>query len=347
MKVSKLPKANVNKFLESLQDFGEVIIPKEKQEQPGVYMFDTMTDPSEVAWEYLRTIIPPKKYLTKPKEVIFKFDSQRGFEEVIEDAEQKRVLFGLHPCDIHGIKILDVVFTHQYTDPYYTRRRNNTVIIGLSCIPDEKCFCKSMHTDYTEDGFDLALSDIGDDYLVAIGTSLGDDLVAERADLFTEVEETDRRKYLDFRKKRNQSFKLDLDIDDLPYILDLEQHSPIWDELGKRCLTCGSCSMVCPTCYCFNVYDELNLDARSGRRIKQWDACLFKDYALVAGGHNFREDRAERVKNRYYHKQFRMVEQYGKPSCVGCGRCINACPAGIDVVEVLTKVREGSYAETE
>ena len=80
MKVSKLPKANVNKFLESLQDFGEVIIPKEKQEQPGVYMFDTMTDPSEVAWEYLRTIIPPKKYLTKPKEVIFKFDSQRGAE---------------------------------------------------------------------------------------------------------------------------------------------------------------------------------------------------------------------------------------------------------------------------
>lgn len=343
MKVTKLPKKNVTEFLSSLLDFGEVIIPKEKPEQEGVYVFDVMTSPDEMAWEYLRTIIPPKKYFHKPREVMFKFDKEKGYEEIIENREKRRVLFGLHPCDIHGIKILDVVFSHQYQDPYYTARRKNTVIIGLSCIPDDKCFCKSMHTDYTEDGFDLFLSDIGEDFLVAVGTSLGDDLVAERATLFTEVEEDDRRKYLDTRKKRNESFTLSLDIDDLPYILDLEHKSPIWEELGNRCLTCGSCAMVCPTCYCFNVYDELNLDARTGKRIKQWDACLFKDYALVAGGHNFRETRADRVKNRYYHKQFRMVEQYGKPSCVGCGRCINACPAGIDVVEVLTKVREGSY----
>ncbi len=343
MKVTKLPKANVDEFLSSLRDFGEVIIPKEKKEQKGVYVLDVMNDPREVAWEYLRTIIPPKKYLSKPKEVLFNFHTKKGFQQQIEDADTKRILFGLHPCDIHGIKILDVVFMHQYQDPYYVKRRENTVIIGLSCMPDEKCFCKSMHTDSTDDGFDLALSDIGDDFLVAIGTSLGDDLVSERSHLFTEVTEEDKLKYLDFRKKRNEKFTLTLDIDDLPYILDLEQNSPIWEELGERCLTCGSCSMVCPTCYCFNIYDELNLDAKSGRRIKQWDACLFKDYALVAGGHNFREERAERVKNRYYHKQFRMVEQYGKPSCVGCGRCINACPAGIDVVEVLTKVREGSY----
>jgi sulfhydrogenase subunit beta (sulfur reductase) len=346
MKVTKLPKKNVDEFLLSLRDFGEVIIPKEKTEQKGVYVFDKMIDPSEVAWEYLRTIIPPKKYLHKPKEVMFNFDSENGFQEVFEDAEQKRILFGLHPCDIHGIKILDVVFSNQYQDPYYMKRRQNTLIIGLSCMPDEKCFCKSMHTDYTDDGFDLGLSDIGNDFLVAVGTSRGDDLIAAHNHLFTDVEDQDSRKYLEFRKKRNQLFKLELDIDDLPYILDLEHDSPVWDELGKRCLTCGNCSMVCPTCYCFNVHDELELDAKSGRRIKQWDACLFKDYALVAGGHNFREDRAERVRNRYYHKQFRMVEQYGKPSCVGCGRCINACPAGIDVVEVLTKVREGSYVES-
>lgn len=343
MKVTKLPKANVSEFLSSLTDFGEVIIPKEKPKTPGIYYFDVMESPDEIAWGYLRTIIPPKKYLQKPKEAMFNFHREKGYEEVIEDRDKKRILFGLHPCDIHGIKILDTVFTVNYQDPYYVARRKNTVIIGLSCIPDEKCFCKSMHTDYTEDGFDLFLSDIGDDYLVAVGTSLGDDLIAERAHLFRDVESEDRIKYLEFRKKRNASFKLSLDIDDLPYILDLEQNSPIWEDLGNRCLTCGSCSMVCPTCYCFNVYDQLNLDAKTGQRLRQWDSCLYKDYAQVAGGHNFREDRAERVKNRYYHKQFRMVEQYGKPSCVGCGRCIDACPAGIDVVEVLTKVREGSY----
>jgi sulfhydrogenase subunit beta (sulfur reductase) len=343
MKVIKLPKEKVTEFLYSLKDFGEVIIPKEKREQKGVYVFDVMDDPKEIAWEYLRTIIPPKKYLHKPKEVMFNFDIEKGFEEIFDDVELKRIIFGLHPCDIHGIKILDIVFQHQYSDPYYMKMRENTAIIALSCIPDEKCFCKSMHTDYSEDGFDLGFSDIGDDFLVAVGTTLGDDLLATRNHLFTSITDEDRKKYLEFRKKRNQSFQLELDIDDLPYILDLEQESPVWHELGKRCLTCGSCSMVCPTCYCFNVYDQLNLDAKTGKRIKQWDACFFKHYALVAGGHNFREERAERVKNRYYHKQFRMVEQYGKPSCVGCGRCINACPAGIDVVEVLTKIRGGSY----
>lgn len=345
MKVTKLAKTNVNEFLKSLKDFGQVIIPKEKAEQSGIYVFGVMDDPAEVAWNYLRTIIPPKKYLHKSGEVMFQFDSHTGFQEVFEDAEQTRILFGLHPCDIHGIKILDVVFNHHYQDPYYNKRRSHTAIIGLSCMPDDKCFCKSLNTDYTENGFDLFLSDIGTDFLVAIGTSLGDDLVTERKKLFTEVGEADRKKYLTQRTQRRENFRLKLDISDLPYILDLEQQSPVWDELGKRCLTCGSCSMVCPTCYCFNVYDKLNLDATSGQRIKSWDACLFKDYALVAGGHNFRENRADRVKNRYYHKQFRMVEQYGKPSCVGCGRCIDACPAGIDVVEVLTKIREGSYAE--
>ncbi len=344
MKVTKLPKANVNEFLSSLRDYGEVIIPKSKPEQPDVFVFDVMNDPREVAWEYLRTIIPPKKYLHKPREVILQFSKQNGFTETIEDQNKKRILFGLHPCDINGIEILDVVFHQDYTDPYYASRRKDLVIIGLSCMPDEKCFCKSMNTDSTEGGFDLFLSDIGTDYLVAVGTSLGDDLVSERRHLFQDVNPADRKKYLEVRKKRSDSFRLHLDISDLPYILELEQKSPVWEELGKRCLTCGSCSMVCPTCYCFNIYDEISLDGKSGKRIKQWDACLFKDYALVAGGHNFRENRAERVKNRYYHKQFRMVEQYGQPSCVGCGRCINACPAGIDVVEVLTKVREGSYA---
>ena len=97
--------------------------------------------------------------------------------------------------------------------------------------------------------------------------------------------------------------------------------------------------MVCPTCYCYDVYDELNLDQVSGQRKRMWDSCLRKEHALVAGGENFREHRSDRVKFRYYHKQRGFVAEYGRPSCVGCGRCIVACPAKIDIVEVIQKIR--------
>ena len=130
-----------------------------------------------------------------------------------------------------------------------------------------------------------------------------------------------------------------MDLGDLPEILEMEYHSEVWDELGRKCLSCGSCSMVCPTCYCFDVNDEVDLGSRSGRRIRSWDSCLFETHALVAGGENFREHRSSRIKFRYYHKQRGFVAEYGRPSCVGCGRCIAGCPAGIDIVSVIEKLR--------
>ena len=137
---------------------------------------------------------------------------------------------------------------------------------------------------------------------------------------------------------RERAFPLSINVNDLPYVLELKKNDPVWTELGKKCLCCGSCSMVCPTCTCFNVTDEICGDGRCAR-IRTWDACLYKDYALVAGGHNFREDRADRVRNRYYHKQEAFVREFGMPSCVGCGRCIENCPTGINVVEVFKHVR--------
>ncbi|RCK77622.1 MAG: Sulfhydrogenase II subunit b [Ignavibacteriae bacterium] len=337
MKILKLPKANFQKFLLSLKNYGEVHIPKKKSEES--YVFAPMEDPSEVALEYLRTIIPPKKYFFKPKESIFHYGDGNHFNEHIEDIDKKIVLFGLHPCDIHGLKILDIVFGTGYIDKYYFARRRNVLIIGLSCMPDERCFCRSMGTDATEDGFDLFLSELKNSYLVTVGSSQGDDITNDLKDLLGEITKKDTNEYLKIRNERKKRFKLQLDISDLPYILELQRESEVWDDLGKKCLCCGSCSMVCPTCSCFNVYDNLSLDTKKGERIRQWDSCLFKDYAVVAGGHNFRANRADRVRNRYYHKQHGFVTQFGKPSCTGCGRCIQYCPTQIHVVEVFNKIR--------
>jgi len=130
-----------------------------------------------------------------------------------------------------------------------------------------------------------------------------------------------------------------VEIRDLPEIFEMEYQSEIWEELGEKCLSCGSCSMVCPTCYCYDVADQVELGSRAGRRVRSWDSCLFANHALVASGENFRGPRASRIKFRFYHKQRGFVAEYGRPSCVGCGRCITACPVNIDVVQVIDRLR--------
>jgi len=337
MKIVKLPKENLAEFIGHLNSFGQIHAPVKRGEKS--FVFAPVTELTEIELNCNRTILPLKKYFFKPVDTMFNFYAQKGYELPTEESDNKYIIFGVHPCDIHGLKILDLIFSGKYVDSYYFARRNRAIIIGLDCIPDEFCFCRSTRTDFVDSGFDLFLSDIDDSYLVRIGTSIGDDMVTAADSLFREVEKEDREKYKAKSIRRRESFQTEIQLQDFPEIMDLEYESQVWREVGEECLSCGTCSMVCPTCYCYAVFDELNLDAESGQRKRRWDSCLFKDYALVAGGHNFRAQRSSRVKNRYFHKQRGFVSQYGRPSCVGCGRCKAYCPAGIDIVEIVNKLR--------
>ncbi len=337
MKIVKLPKKNLAEFIGHLNAFGQIHAPVKRGEKS--FVFAPVTELTEIELNYNRTILPLKKYFFKPVETMFNFCAEKGYEVPVEEQDKKYIIFGVHPCDIHGLKILDLVFSGKYVDSYYFARRRRALIIGLDCTPDELCFCRSTGTDFVDSGFDLFLSDIDDSYLVRVGTSIGDDMVTAADSLFQEVEKEDREKYKAKSIQRRESFQTEIQLQDFPGIMDLEYESQVWEEVGEECLSCGTCSMVCPTCYCYAVFDELNLDAESGQRKRRWDSCLFKDYALVAGGHNFRAQRSSRVKNRYFHKQRGFVSQYGRPSCVGCGRCKAYCPAGIDIVEVVNKLR--------
>lgn len=337
MKIVKLPKENLAEFITHLNCFGQIQAPVKRSDKS--FVFAPVGDLSEIELNYTRTILPLKKYFFKPVDIMFNFCAEKGYEVPAEELNKKYIIFGVHPCDIHGLKILDLVFSGRFVDTYYFARRSRVAIIGLDCIPDDLCFCRSTGTDFVDSGFDLFLSDIDDSYLVRVGTSIGDDMVTAAGSLFQQVEKDDREKYKAKSTQRRERFQTEIQLQDLPEIMDLEYESQVWQEVGEECLSCGTCSMVCPTCYCYAVFDELNLDANSGRRKRRWDSCLFKDYALVAGGHNFRANRSSRVKNRYFHKQRGFVSQYGRPSCVGCGRCKAYCPAGIDIVEVVTKLR--------
>jgi len=337
MKIVKLPRQNLGEFIARLSSFGDIHAPTRRGD--GSFAFAPVTNVSEIALSCTRTILPLKKYFVRPEEVMFNFSAQRGYEAPSQEAERRLVVFGAHPCDIHGLKILDLVFGGRCADSYYFARKNRVAVIGLDCMPDEYCFCRSTGTDFVDSGFDLFLSDIDGAYLVRIGTSRGDDMAVAAQSLFQEVQQRDREAYKAKSIRRRESFQTEIQLQDLPEIMDLEYENEVWQEVAEKCLSCGTCSMVCPTCYCYAVFDEIKLDGSGGQRKRRWDSCLFKDYALVAGGHNFRAKRASRVKNRYFHKQRGFVSQYGRPSCVGCGRCKAYCPAGVDILEVVQKLR--------
>ncbi|MCK4232467.1 4Fe-4S dicluster domain-containing protein, partial [candidate division WOR-3 bacterium] len=183
-------------------------------------------------------------------------------------------------------------------------------------------------------------NELGDEYLVWVGSSLGDDLVRLNLDLFNEeIDAQDLQKYLEWRRKRDSRYKLNFDLTGMPDIMELSWDSDLWQELADKCLACGACSMVCPTCNCYNIRDVSDLSLESGVRERHWDSCMNKEYALVAGGHNFREARAERLKLYYTHKLKAFITEYGKPSCVGCGRCIDTCPVNINVAEVIRALK--------
>ena len=337
MKILKIPKSHLDLFVSVLPAFGELYAPVRRG---SGYAFDRPAAWSDVELKYPRTILPPRKLFLPPREETFWFDPQTGFRDRLAEAGTKRVLFGVHAYDIYGLNILDRVFAQgKFPDPYYLARRQNTAIVGIDCEPDERHFARSMNADFVDSGFDLFLSDIGDSFLVLVGTSRGDDMVVMSGCLLSEPSEADFAEYKRRSGARRAAYRTQVEMGDLPEILEMEYHSQVWEELGARCLSCGSCSMVCPTCYCFDVNDEVGLGSRAGNRVRSWDSCLFKSHALVAGGENFRHGRASRIKFRFYHKQRGFVAEYGRPSCVGCGRCAAACPAEIDITTVIRMIR--------
>lgn len=356
----------MRRFLEELMALGEVYAPVEKA--PGSFALPRIGGAGEVAFGCRRTIGSPKKLVLPFQETMFSF-SPDGYQSAFLQREQacerpegagagpmlqvvtggaptrkRTILFGAHPCDIHAFQFLDLVFGGRYVEPRYFARRHSLAIIGVDCLPDDKCFCTSTGTSFTEKGFDLFLSDLGEDYLVRVGSAFGDRMLRSVSALLRGVSGREVRLYKERSRARKEALSEKVELSDLPSMFELEYESPLWQELGEKCIGCGACSAVCPTCYCYDMLDLLDLDSKGGprgTRERRWDSCLFKSFAQVAGGHDFRAHRSGRIKHRFYHKQVASVKEFGRPACVGCGRCLEACPAGVNAMEVLRAVQGG------
>jgi ferredoxin len=307
------------------------------------FVFDTLHDVADLRLDYDTTILPPKKYFLPADERLLRFNRATGDVFDAEPSRTTRALFGVHPCDINALLLLDEIFLDAYPDPYYRAAREATFIIGVSCMPEAGHLCNVFGTDEIHRGFDLFLTDLGDRYFLSCRSVAGSEIV-DKYLTTREVSADDLREFQQRTTRFKEAFLPAPALDQLPLLYDARYHDDLWEDIGADCLSCGACSMVCPVCYCFNVRDDLDPSGTAGLRHRSWDSCLFSEFAEVAHGHNFRAGGAQRVRYRFYHKFVGNFMRNGRMLCVGCGRCSRACKVNIDPRRIISAL-ESEVAE--
>jgi len=342
MRLRILPKEEIPRLVQALMADYRVVGPKAKGPK---FVFAPLDDPEELRLDYNITILPAKAILQPPEERILTIDLEGNLsaEQVVE--AEPTVIFGAHTCDLHAIRLLDEAFSDDYPDTQYLERRRQTLIVSVECLEpcDEHSFCKDMGTLTADEGYDLHLTDIGDAYTVHVGTEAGEELLESYAKTRDAVDGDVRRlnEVLGAKWPRF-SHRLEFDAGELPALLATAYEHPLWDELGERCFACGSCTNVCPTCYCFNVTDSISLTQTEAMRFRRWDSCQLDRFASVASGENFREARSSRQRHRFFRKGKWLYERFGVLGCVGCGRCIRTCLVHINIVDGFNTIHRSA-----
>lgn len=333
-------------WIESLRRDYEVVAPVKTGRTTS---FCPLSDGLEVDWDYTITTIPPSKTIYSPQETLVRFTrTEEGYraEEVVPE-KRKRILFGVHPCDLHGTLVLERTFLGEMKDANYASLRANYLIVGLNCQSvGEKCFCASMGAgpffgywmgQGPPRGCDVLLTDLGGRFLV-------ETFGANGVRLLSGVEASpptpdDIGEKLKREAAAKERFRKTLDTRDLPSLLRRNLNHPAWRITGEgRCLSCTNCTMVCPTCFCYDIWERVGLDLSVIERIRVWDSCQDERFAEVHGG-NFRSTREARLRQFVCHKLSYWLEQFGCYGCVGCGRCVSWCPTGIDLTEIAAEIR--------
>jgi ferredoxin len=286
-----------------------------------VIRFATVRSASEIDLS-AQPYTPAKEFFFPQRETVFTFTGDSITVPAYEEPE--RVFFGLRRCDLNAIRHQDLVF-EDVNDPSYLVLRARSTLIGYHCsqAPSEYCFCGSLEL---AEFFDLMYFDRGDHWLIEVGSENGAALIERYRERF----EASERSITAQDRVIPGSDRLETkDIAD-------KYDDPAWQQGVALCLSCGACTSLCPTCYCFEFSDEVSTaDPSKGERVRSWSSCQVSGFTRVAGDHVFRDDRSSRFKHRIYHQLVYFTERYGVPLCVGCGRCISGCPTRIDFVPII------------
>jgi len=304
------------------------------QEISGVTGFYPWQEGKKLA-ELVNVLLSPKNLFLPQTENLYRYRGN-GWEAEIEEETldvSPRLIFGVHSCDMQAIRVLDEVFlTHGYVDPYYKAKRENTVIVTMSCTkPDLACFCTSMGIDPLKaKGSDLRVYQDDQNLFLEAVSQKGEALLAA-------IRDKGEESSLPEMKIPTQT--LQADTEGLTEKLQQMFEHPFWAEIFEKCLGCGACTFLCPTCYCFDI-ESHNVGLDEGFKFRCWDACMYAEYTLMAGGANPRPTRKERLRNRFLHKLQYIPERYSALGCVGCGRCVLKCPVNVDIVRVINGIQE-------
>lgn len=287
--------------------------------------------------DYESLIVPPKVFAFPQLESLFDFKNGKIIEMVKPPV--RRLLFGLRTCDVKGILFLDGFFKKNFEDIYYLNRSLDKLLVIVGCKnPLMSCFCTSTKTGpFLSEGFDLQLVDIGEEYLVEVGSKKGADFINSFNKFFDKTLEGDIQRSKAAKQEAEKQVSLKVDFEKaIKKFCEDKVHKEMYERISERCIYCGGCLYVCPTCSCFNVFDEKT--AGLSRRYRNWDACVFQGYTRESSGHNPRSEKWIRTCRRYEHKLKYDYLVTGMSSCVGCGRCLVTCPVNIGISQVIQEV---------
>ncbi|MFC1645878.1 4Fe-4S dicluster domain-containing protein [Candidatus Omnitrophota bacterium] len=313
-----------------------------KEQRKLLYWQEYKVDLAGFTIGEVRAQDPLKQFVFSSKEKV-----SQGFESIEDKKEKPVLLIGAKNCDLSGLAISDFVFMQgDFKDPFYASKRENMFIIASDCTnPIDTCFCFALNTKpYPEKNYDMAVADIGEGYLVEVVSERAKNYVSKNRDKFTPASDSHLQKREGIRKKTISGVYENIKKNDIPQksqldgIIDKGFESDIWKEEIKACVECGCCNTICPTCHCFFLGDTK--EENKNIRYKIWDACLYKDFAVVAGGANPRKHLYQRLRNRYDKKFNFFPNVSGMVACTGCGRCISGCPAKIDIRRILKNLVE-------
>lgn len=307
------------------------------------FNFREISDAKQVDLNYYNTLMSPKSVFFPQMEDFVRYQTGKSVLDAVPVKMNLKpaFLFGVRPCDVKSFEIMDIHFSGTgAVDPYWQKRREATTIFGYAFDPntpaDGADFYSTLGIGAADpEGSDVFMMKKNDDLLLKAVTDRGEKLLAEMSGL--EDATPDDQKYFDETVAAGRSFKTRFTCVEANPVAktfeDLFHKTPFWERISDACLSCGICTFVCPTCYCFDICDETLFGQGIRRRV--WDACMFTDFTLEASGHNPRTKVYQRLRQKVCHKYSYHIRKYGVISCVGCGRCTRACPVNIDIFSIV------------
>jgi formate hydrogenlyase subunit 6/NADH:ubiquinone oxidoreductase subunit I len=341
----RLTEADLREWLHSLLDANSVVAPVEED---GVVLFRRIASEDQAVVEPSgKTRWSPKEFLFPRSEALYRYNFTSGTVR-LEDPplpEKHQVLFGVRSCDASGLVRLDEIFLSGATDRLYAARRENTTVVSTACAAaDPECFCTAVgYSPVGEEGVDVQLVPFDDGWMLRVLTDKGRDLVGVSAEGWKAATAKDGKRPSELEKKVSKQIERSPVNREWSQVLEEGFENGAWDRLAQHCLGCSVCAYVCPSCSCFDMNHEGN--AWCGEQCRSWDACTFPLFTHHASGHNPRATKQERYRQRVLHK-FAFREEDDEPfRCVGCGRCVALCPAGLDIVNTVAAAVEAIREE--